>query len=162
MSILVAAGVGSVLLAGGISAAHGAHATREVAFQASLRGKLDILVRPSGLQIVGWAQGTATLLGNTVLLATGPTEQPRAGCWQFSGVGSLIGGNGDRLFLALGQPRVGCRVRPGSTTFPSSAQVQVIGGTGPYARAAGQLKMTSSGDAISSGITLKISGTVTY
>jgi hypothetical protein len=161
-SVLLLTSVIGVLLAGALSTARGAPTARQVAFKASYRGKLDILVRPSGLQMVAWAQGKATLLGASVLLATGPTEQPRPGCWQFSGLASLIGSKGDRLYLALGQPRNGCRLGPASTIFPASAEVQVMGGTGIFAKAAGQLKMTSSGDSITSGITLKYAGTLSY
>ena len=160
-ALLVAGSVG-VVFAGAFSSAHGAPTARQVAFQGSYRGKLDILLRPSGLQMVAWGQGTATLLGRNVLFATGPTLQPRPGCWQISGLATLVGSKGDRLYLSLDQPRNGCRLGPASTIFPASAPVRVMGGTGMFASATGQFTMTSSGDSITSGITVKFAGTLKY
>lgn len=145
-----------------VGALHDAGATpgaKQVAFRGNYTGRLDILLRPTGFQLVSYASGTASILRSSVLLGTGPTNQPRPGCWTFSGLSSLVGSGGDRLYLDFARS-TGCASAGG--TFKSSGTAVVLGGTGALAGARGRLKVSSTGNGITGAIKFSLSGTVTY
>ena len=149
-----------IALVGVYHDAAGGTTTREVTFRGTYRGRLDILLRPTGFQLVSYARGRASVIGDSVLLGTGPTANPRPGCWQFSGLASLVGTSGTHLYLDF--PRqTGC-VTSGTTFRVSGRPATVIGGTGRFKRATGRLSLTSTGDSVTGAVTFTLNGSLSY
>jgi hypothetical protein len=159
LGIVIASVIG-VALVGGFHEAGATPRTKQVAFRGSYAGRMDILLRPTGFQLVTYAKGSASVLRDSVLLGTGPTSQPRPACWTFEGVGSLIGSGGDRIYVEFAK-RTGC-ASPGGSTFRSSGTATVLGGTGALSKAKGRLRISSSGNSITGAIRFSITGTLTY
>jgi hypothetical protein len=157
--VLLAALIG-VALIGAYHEAAGGTTEKDVAFRGSYRGRLDILLRPTGFQLVSYGSGRATALGESFLLGTGPTSNPRPGCWRYEGLAQLVSRSGARLYLEFAR-QTGC-VTSGTTFRQSGRIARVIGGTGAFARAKGRLTMTSSGDSVTGAITFTLSGSITY
>ena len=143
-----------------IPAAHPAPKAKRASFSASFAGRLDLLVRPTGVQGVAWASGTGTGIGKSVFLGTGPAFiglVTRVGsCPDFSGVFSITAANGDKLFGAISRSK-GCRTSP--TSFRSSGSIRVLGGTGKLASARGPLSYKAQAD-LNGVFSITLSGTL--
>lgn len=127
-----------------VPAAHTAPAATSARFTASFTGRLDVLLRPTGPQIVAWATGTGNRIGKSIFLATGPTflglTTPVGVCPRYSGVMSITAASGDKLFGAIGRSK-GCRIS--ATLFRSSGTVRVLGGTGKFQSTSGELDFSA-------------------
>jgi hypothetical protein len=143
-----------------LPAASLAPAATSARFSASFTGTLDVLLRPSGPQVVAWATGTGTGLGKSVLLATGPSflglTTPVGACPEFSGVLSITAANGDKLFATIARSK-GCRTSV--NTFRSSGKVRLLGGTGRFLKASGELNFTARSN-VNGNYSLTIAGTL--
>ena len=102
-------------------------------------------MRSTGIQAVGWGTGTATILGHSVLLGTGPTSAfIGSNCVPFRGVVSLthLGGT-ERIFLAFISQQA-CRATA-PNQIKSSGVMRVLGGVGRFSSATGNLSFTATG-----------------
>jgi hypothetical protein len=118
---------------------------KQVTFHATFTLTGSGIMRSTGIQAVVWGTGNATLLGNSVLLATGPIGEWVGTCTPFRGIASIthIGGT-DRIFLAnIGQQA--CRVSSGSDQVHSTGTMRVLGGVGRFSSASGTLTYMSTG-----------------
>ena len=117
-------------------------AAGSVAFSGNYKGNLNIVWGDTYLQITSaTAKGTGNVLGLTDMTGTG-SAAPAGLCDGFDAKGS-IGGGGNTINVTFDTSSKGCAAdETAPTTIKITGSATITGGTGKYAGASGNLKVT--------------------
>jgi hypothetical protein len=139
-----------------LAGAADSHSRATVAFSGTYRGNLQIQLHGSGpAQLVIWGAGSATGLGPSSLMGTGPVTISL--CPSFSGTATFVGKSG-QVFGDI-KPAKACRSK--GTTYSGAGTAEVLGGTGRFAGISGVVAYSATADSATATFTLHVHGTLT-
>ena len=140
-------------------------ASGSVAFSGTYKGNLNIVGGDTYLQVTSvTGKGTGNVLGLTDMTGSGAAA-PAGVCDGFDAKGS-IGGGGNTLNVTFDSSSKGCAEDESApTTIKINGSATITGGTGKYAGATGNLKVTAvfnvkGGAKETAAFTMDVSGNI--
>lgn len=159
-SVVAAAGVAAVLVAGSALAGTTGTTKKVVAFTASYSGTATVTVADQIGNISASGSGRGTVIGASKISGTGKADTTVQPCTPFSGPGTIVGAGGTKLVFTVVTGSQGCGDEAGQV-FSITGKAKVTKGAGKLAKAVGTLKFTGVYDRGQGTFSVKFKGSLT-